>query len=160
MSKRPTHLIAWLLCTLTVTIIISEGALQLTDLETRRRAEELLNTVRQWQLGKTAFAETLPVRVAYEANRDIGSPNGSVPEQRHTIIVRNRYVNALALKFPLLSRLGVRPSAIVADLQFRDEKLSYFRFSFSSVDLSESGRPRELTTETRLQESSEFLQNQ
>jgi hypothetical protein len=57
-------------------------------------------------------------------------------------------------------RFGLRPSAVVADLRYRNERLSYLSYSFDTLGLTSSGRPRELLAEVRFQDHTNFEQHE
>ena len=149
--KRQGHVLLYVVAGLVLSVTLVELGVYIANLKTQRREDALLKRIENFRIGETTWDESQPIRIAYGAITDQGS-TGPMPERLYSILVVNSLVNRMAFKFRRLWPLGLRPSGVELDLRYREEKLSYLRYTFFTAALSPSGRPRILTAEVRLQQ--------
>lgn len=111
----------------------------------RRNAESLLAKVAQWRVGDTTWSETRELRIRYAAQQHADLRiTGAPPEQDYSIELSSSSLNYMAFRFPVLWKLGVRPSGVLLEFRYRNQRLTYMRYSFYSATFSPSGAPTQL----------------
>ncbi|MGO9518852.1 MAG: hypothetical protein ACLPND_17600 [Candidatus Korobacteraceae bacterium] len=123
------------------------------NIRTRRNAEELLMAIRQLRVGESTLSTTENIRMKFRAIKLNVSPvSGSPAEQRFQILVSNPW-NKSKYMFPNLWQFGLRPSEVVVELRYQEERLISLSYMIDTPVFTSLGEPVELVAGTAVGEN-------
>jgi hypothetical protein len=136
---------------------LAELIIYSANVKTRRKSELLLNSVRHLKLGEE-LQDVQPILIRYGARTTSGMA-GSMPERIYSIRIANDIVNVIGFKCPALWRVGLKPSGVVVNLIYTQEKLSSLSYSFSTFLPEASPLAEELSATVQLKERGTYQAN-
>lgn len=159
--KRINHLCLCIAASLLLTAALVLLGLHVENTRTRRRADSLLDAVRQLRVGESTLANTQNLLTDFGASKWVLSPvPGSPPKQRYGILIANIALCKLELKLPSLWRFGLRPAWVEAEFNYKEEILTSVTYKLHSpVFTTSSGEPVELVAVALLGEESDLEPN-
>lgn len=131
-----------------------------SNFHARRKGESLISSLRALKVGATTLQDAEPILSEYNARR-MNRGNCPSADEGYGIAVSDGPIFGLALRYPWLLRLGLRPVGVSATLSFAEGRLCGFTFAPSSLiagsntlsadSTAEAAEVIQLTAETTVQ---------
>jgi hypothetical protein len=113
-------------------ILVAQLTLFVANLETRRKAESLLASLRTLKVGTSTLDDAQPILVAFNAEK-MPHGNCSRPAVGYGIHLGNKTISYLGVNHTWLLRAGLRPWGVSATLSFADGHLCEFTYTSSAL---------------------------
>lgn len=99
--------------------LISQALLLAANMQTRLRAERLLESLRRLRLGSSSLADAQQILATYHYEEVAHGSACPTADATYGIRVSNNLINGLGSRFPELLWVGVRPWGVSAVLSFK-----------------------------------------
>src|SRR6266852_601714 len=126
---RPVRTVLWISGSFILVIVFGQLLLRRINLQTRKRAESLLEDIRRLKPGASTTSDVQRILDSYQGQKSSGLSSAcSAPDSSYSVRVSHDRLNQIGRSLPILRPYGVRPWSVKAMFLLKDGLLCYLEY--------------------------------